>query len=382
MGTSPRAVPNSEAQNSMQSKSVPPKSASGSLHPILKKPNTAPSPTHKTTRLLLEQPGDENITRNPSNPPTPNVVEIAPNDDTSTGRPPPKKAAYFTTGRVARGGKRRPVFNRRKSSQTSISKSPVSPRDRHVEEKQADSPDPIFDVDDDLSAPLDPQTETELKAGDRTSADIDLVPTITTTTANIITNKSRAPKHPEITPTVLEIEDKEDPILSQGIETVSHDPKMQEPSDLDAETLHHSSYLTNETHFEPHTTDETPVPEFTGAMRVPIPPSMMRSLMDIITDETSENDLIPAPCYPLHLFDHPWHPLPRDNYLLDYMIQGPDLSNPQPSNKPLVSKDFRAQWLLGLEEEEIQSMNGCEDYEILEEDLFLTRLVLRYLAIR
>ncbi|CAG8014959.1 unnamed protein product [Penicillium salamii] len=100
-------------------------SGSCSIHPILKKPQATPpaqpveGESHKSTRLLLDTPIGTKITLEPSNSPT---VMTSPTTIPDP-RPLPKKT-YLTANRTGRGPRRRPVFNRRKSSQTSIPKSP------------------------------------------------------------------------------------------------------------------------------------------------------------------------------------------------------------------------------------------------------------------
>ncbi|KAJ5263482.1 hypothetical protein N7478_011087 [Penicillium angulare] len=346
--TSPRAVPTSDSQKYMESKSVPPNCTpgSGGLHPILKKPNTAPTP-QKTTRLLLEHPSGENITTSPSNPPTPSVIEIAPKDDFSTTRQPAKKATHFTTGRATRGGKRRPVFNRRKSSQSSISKpaSAVSPRDRPIETPPRDSPEPMFDVDedDDLSAPLDPQTVAESKSHQASAATSWSDLTITSTTPIMLSKKLSSKTPPQLAPTLLDIDipDKQDPILPQGIETVSLDLNMQEIRNPNAETQDHSSY-------ETVVNLNVDTGDLPGARRIPNPEERRRPRSKTIPAKVSEKHPSYAHVRP-RTSDHTWHPPPRENFLINQMMLN-KRPNPQPLNEPLVSKDFRAQWLKVLEE--------------------------------
>ncbi|KAL2849206.1 hypothetical protein BJY01DRAFT_245975 [Aspergillus pseudoustus] len=88
------------------------------LPPILKKSNSSShGETQKTTRLLLTGLGGQSVTRKPSNPPTP----IPPSQPIMFGeqvnRQGQKKA--FVVPSKAKGGKRRPVLMRRKSSQQS-----------------------------------------------------------------------------------------------------------------------------------------------------------------------------------------------------------------------------------------------------------------------
>ncbi|KAJ5100459.1 hypothetical protein N7456_006511 [Penicillium angulare] len=364
-------MPNSDSQKYMGSKSVPPNGTpgSGSLHPILKKPNTAPTP-QKTTRLLLEHPGGENITTNPSNPPTPSVIEIAPKDDFSTTKQPAKKATHFTTGRTTRGGKRRPVFNRRKSSQTSISKpapapspaSAVSQRDRPIESQPRDSPEPMFDVDedDDLSAPLDPQTVAESRQASAATSWADLTLTPMTSSTPLIPSRRQSSKvPPQLAPTLLDIDiaDKQDPILPQGIETVSPDLNMQETQNPNTESQA-SSYETV-TNFNVNL-------ELTGssAPRNILNPEKRKSPRNRpLSDREAENRLLDGHGH-VHQYDHTWHPPPRESFLINYMLRNAQRRPPQPLNEPLVSKNFRAQWLQLLEEVKNMEASG-KNYDVM-----------------
>ncbi|KAJ5360509.1 hypothetical protein N7517_009700 [Penicillium concentricum] len=159
-----------------------------SPHSILKKPQHSEIETHTTTRLLLDTPLGTKITLQPSNSPTANMADEptpTPNmgnmghqrrkkasmDSDSTllpekvgnhgskktsivdeptiipdnvGQQGPKKT-YLTATRNGRGPRRRPVFNRRKSSQTSIPKTPPPTRRRSEPSTKADGADTLYE---------------------------------------------------------------------------------------------------------------------------------------------------------------------------------------------------------------------------------------------
>ncbi|KGO68945.1 hypothetical protein PITC_077740 [Penicillium italicum] len=152
-----------------------------SPHPILKKPQPSQVETHKATRLLLDTPLGTKITLDPSNSPTASMADDpAPipdkvghqrrkktTDPESTLMPekvgnqgskktsiagdstaipenvglPGNKKTYLAATRNGRGPRRRPVFNRRKSSQTNISKTAPPIRRRSEPTTKADRTD-------------------------------------------------------------------------------------------------------------------------------------------------------------------------------------------------------------------------------------------------
>ncbi|OQD80349.1 hypothetical protein PENANT_c036G10986 [Penicillium antarcticum] len=89
-----------------------------SFHSILKKPRPSQSEIPKKPRLAIFAPSGEQITRNPSNPPTPIMTEPTPEGPSRQG----SKKTYLAATRNGRGPRRRPVFNRRKSSQSTLPK--------------------------------------------------------------------------------------------------------------------------------------------------------------------------------------------------------------------------------------------------------------------
>ncbi|KAJ5672528.1 hypothetical protein N7507_001655 [Penicillium longicatenatum] len=77
----------------------------------------------------------------------------------------------------------------------------------------------------------------------------------------------------------------------------------------------------------------------------------MDELLEIITNTTPLDGLNCAPDRPLHLFDHARHPLSRPNYPFDHMIEGSHVSKPRLPVVPLVSKNFRKEWIEVIKEE-------------------------------
>lgn len=102
--------------------------------------------SHKSTRLLLDTSIGTKITLDPSDSP------IALTSPTAIPDPrPASKKSYLTATRTGRGPRRRPVFNRRKSSQTSIPKSPnaaigtATPRRRSEPAAKTDGSDAMYE---------------------------------------------------------------------------------------------------------------------------------------------------------------------------------------------------------------------------------------------
>ncbi|KAJ5759965.1 hypothetical protein N7520_007121 [Penicillium odoratum] len=371
--TSSRAVPCSD------SKSMPQNVLAGSatLHPILKKPKASTSAPPKTARLLIQQPGGDSITRNPSNPSTPNVVEPK---ESIAGRGPKRPLTPSRT----RGGRRRPlIVSRRKPSQATTPKAAGTTKkqsaehtvrqnaDQDSEDRESETSypmDEIFDDDDDMSSQPATPKSTERKTRDATWADhdhdqpfIDFPVTVTPAVASILTD-GRNPTNPAIiiTPAGLSM-DTQDPILSQGIPTVSAKAKqtMNSQTEPQDNSLSETNSLKHD--FHPNWPAQgTPVPGFKDAYRVPMPESMMDELLDIITDKTPLDGFLPAPAPPLHSFIHAWHNLPHPYYRFDYMIQHLKIADPQPSERPLVSKDFRKQWIRFMEENETLAQQTAE----------------------
>lgn len=378
LSISPKEVPDAETQTPVKSKSVPHHGVPTPLHPILKKPNTAPNEAHKTTRLLLEKPGGESITQNPANSPTSPGKPL-------TSRQVSKKGAHFAPARPMRAGRRRPVFNRRKSSQNSIPKASPSPRDRtfdkidkidktdKLEPKREDSSEPMFDVDDDLSADPGPLRTTERKRSkDATWTGIEEVhpppfdvldppETIVSATASIADKISvNSQNQPAITPAVLELADQQDPILPQGIETVSNDPTTRIPGTPHTETSDHSSYddlFGRNATYKPITPLYAP-----GAENVPVPiraATPVSNALDIINTNAT---LVQNRIRPHHIPDLPIKPPWRRADFLPVPSRQNRDPDAQPSNKPLVPKDFRRQWLQLLEEvEKIRAKEEAEE---------------------
>lgn len=156
-----------------------------SPRPILKRPQSSQVETHKATRLLLDTPLGTKITLDPSNSPTAGMADepvtnpgnvghqlrkktmdaeatLMPEkvgnqgskktsmagDSTvipeNVGQQGPKKT-YLTATRTGRGPRRRPVFNRRKSSQTSIPKTAPPIRRRSEPTTKDDGADTVYE---------------------------------------------------------------------------------------------------------------------------------------------------------------------------------------------------------------------------------------------
>ncbi|KAJ5197153.1 hypothetical protein N7449_007632 [Penicillium cf. viridicatum] len=156
-----------------------------SPRPILKRSQPSQVETHKATRLLLDTPLGTKITLDPSNSPTAGMADepitnpgnvghqrrkktmdaestLMPEkvgnqgskktsmagDSTvileNVGQQGPKKT-YLTATRTGRGPRRRPVFNRRKSSQTSIPKTAPPIRRRSEPTTKADGADNVYE---------------------------------------------------------------------------------------------------------------------------------------------------------------------------------------------------------------------------------------------
>lgn len=223
----PRAIAPSATGHS-HSKSHP--TAGQSLHPILKKPATAPSETQtqKSARLLLERPEGGNITCNPSTPPTP--ASASPEDhhkNIPTTRPAPKKV-HPATMRPIKGNRRRPVFNRRKSSQGStIKNQPSTPR--AIESTATGGSERRCSTTDEESEPYKPESETAHSQDDNESEilpfPIELSPPLPQQPSGNMTLVTELTK-PEIktsitvTPTALPISEDRDSMLAQKIETL------------------------------------------------------------------------------------------------------------------------------------------------------------------
>ncbi|KAJ5191313.1 uncharacterized protein N7498_010298 [Penicillium cinerascens] len=363
--SAPRAIPHtsSKSQPAIQSKSP--------LPPILKKPNSVHE-APKSARLLLKNPDGESVTLNPSTPPNPNMVELNTKDNGS-GRKIPKKP-HVNANRTGRSSRRRPVFNRRKSSQTSIRKA-TSPPSEQLENSHSAALDSLYNADftspSELSQPeiqgmMSPEPEDSW-------ADIESVEgpvpirrqaskPVTSPAASFLAGRVHPLRNPEISPAVLEIADKQDPILPQGIQTVSGSPIPKEGTQQHAEPMDFSF-----SDAFPSTPDEiaqdtgpfqdtgaaqdASMAGLTDAKRIPMPKSMLRDLLTIIEDPKPLTERISLPIRPWFTAEHAWCRLPEQNYLLDWMIlDDPRSLSPQPSRKRLVERGFRKNFADQVEE--------------------------------
>ncbi|KAJ5833388.1 hypothetical protein N7474_001699 [Penicillium riverlandense] len=350
------------------------------LHSILKKPHTAQSEPQKTTRLLLEQPDGNSITRNPSNPPTPNMAELntQENHPARTGQ----KKTSFAAGRSKRGLRRRPAFNRRSSSQSSVSKfsSPIQSSSHTYEVFGS------YDQDDSVLSPhvtAGSDTTTATSWIDLKSVEASLpVPHPGTGTTGTMTppspdlaisDKVHPAKRPDIAPAVLAISDKQDPILPQGIETVSDDPQ-REPTQATKQKSEPEIPSSFEDFFSfpeipdfpdtpspPDTTDQQPTTD-----SIPSSPSltqlelaeadnsteMLIELFKIINDRDplpAGKDAPHVPIRPWFTAQRQWLPAPREQKLFEWMLQDhTSVIYPQPKNDRLLPRNYRAQWVAAL----------------------------------
>jgi hypothetical protein len=250
------------------------------------------------------------------------------------------------------------VFNRRKSSQASISK--ATPPPSRLANSHLAAFDPLSDdfmSPDDLSQ-MDIQGGNELEDSwaDVESADVP-VPIANpssnqfpSSNTSLLTDRVHPLKNPEISPAVLEIADKQDPILPQGIQTVSGDPILKEraqqytePKDFSFSDAFPNTPDEADQHIDPFQSEtfQSDVPGLTDAKRVPMPMSMLNDLITIIEDPNPVQGRIPIPTRPWFTAEHAWRRLPRQHYLYDWMIYEDPITNRQPSEKRLIERGFR-----------------------------------------
>lgn len=339
---------------------IPHSQSRSQLHSILKKPRTAQSEPQKTTRLLLERPDGQSITRIPSNPPTPNMSELS-SKESQSSRPTNKKTCFS----ASRNTKRRQVFNHRKSSQTSVPKVSSASQQSSAPGKIFDSFDPLYDDDSLLKSAHNMQTDIISENEPGTSwLDVDsmrmslplskqhntaLVSSQNTGLA--ISDTSHTAQQPNITPAVLAMSDKQDPILPQGIETVSAEPSRTHENEKQTSepwTLSSSESIIKQ--YNPPKIEPEDIPHFPNAKSIPMPETMCTQLVSIINNPEPLDEWIPLPERPWFLAEHAWLPLVQPQYLFDWMIRDHTcIPKPQPSKKELVDKEFRSKFQIGLE---------------------------------
>ncbi|KAJ5182767.1 hypothetical protein N7492_000383 [Penicillium capsulatum] len=341
-----------------------------SIHPILKKPATAPSETQKSTRLLLERPDGGNITCNPSIPPTPrpaspsNYPKDVPAARPATRKPPP------TAMRPVRGSRRRPVFNRRKSSQTSTIKSSASRSMESKGFKKSDRRSSVTDEEDSESSTQDNEVDSghDEPEADQVPFPIEISPvtpsdpsdTITLTDQASVTDLPPSISRTTVTPTVVPISEKQESILSE-IETVSQDPLPQGQAQQRAESPNTSS----ESEDRDLMTQATDVPGLPGAKRIPMPKKMTKQLLRILRKASHTNEKIPLPNGPCVSAERVWLPVYPRAYLEDWMLQDESSSSaPQPSNRPLVTPGFRRRFEVEVEgwRKEEEALKGVQGH--------------------
>lgn len=295
--------------------------------------------------------------------------------DIPTGRQGTKKTA-FSNMRSTRGARRRPIFNRRKSSQTSVTKSsssgprpetkaaeqptatpcneeptPSIPIKQTIASSEASSEGLIFPIE--LSPPL-----TENPADPFILADPDYI-------ANLPRQTHQSNFHvPVPVPALTITEKQEDAITTEEIETVSEAPK---PGTGHPHAERKAPSSNNAQEYPPEPSPE-PMPEgidvpgFPGAKRVPMPKKMEEALLGILHNREPLKGRIPLPDCACVSDQHSWLPLHPKVFLEDWMLQDESSSSPpQPSSRPLVAKGFRmrfqgylkeAREVLRIEEEE------------------------------
>ncbi|KAJ6164480.1 hypothetical protein N7470_003152 [Penicillium chermesinum] len=367
------------------------------IHPILKKPNTVPvEPYHKSARLLLEKPDGKKITLGPSNSPPPDIVTTQPKESPPSRQAP--KRAQTAGPRTTKGFRRRPLFNRRKSSQSSFLKTPTRERresienvkkreipDGHIEAMDqstsknnpedlvilnpADSFDPFFDADDGINdglgpeiTPPHPQPPASLPSGRATSwteSEIDPLAVKLTIPIRAKPKNPLTPTEPTLatassttqvpgSPPVHSMSAKTDPVISPGIETVSAGPSQD--SKLQTETQDPSTSNPKDTPPTPQPVtpldhDLAPWPHL---RRVPMPQKMLDTLVEIFSNPVPV-ERIKLPDAPLHLVSN----------------AGPDsTAHPQPSNTPLVQPGFRSRFAREMEKARLEEEEPTPESEL------------------
>lgn len=234
-----------------------------------------------------------------------------------------------------------------------------------MESKATEGLERRYSTTDEESEPLQPEVETGHTHDDNES---DIVPfpielspplpqqpsdSMTLTESTLVTDLTNLDIKPSVTvtPAFPPISENEDPMLSQEIETVSQDPMPQDKGKQRAETINSSS----ESEDLDQILEETDVPGFPGAKRVPMPKKMKKRLLGLLGEARLTTDAkkkIPLPSGPSISSDRTWLPLYPQPYLEDWMLQDEATSStPQPSNKPLVAPGFRKRFAKQLEEE-------------------------------
>ncbi|KAJ5176644.1 uncharacterized protein N7482_002521 [Penicillium canariense] len=326
------------------------------LHPILKKPNNAHSEPQKTTRLLLETPGGGSITRNPSNPPTPNMPDLGRKDSTA-GKPGSKKT-YLTAARTSRGSRRRPVFNRRKSSQSSVLKTsdPSDTRESHPD--PAGTLDPMYEDGSALARlnrmpPQNVQSSLDVEAPWTDLDQFELTPIaqpsnpVAPANTSLVSNNLPSSKDPAPDPAVLAMSHKKDPVLPQEIETVSPGLGSQDPypAPQDAEPQDPSSSETA-AHIE-----GTDVPGFPGAKCIPMPESMITDLVNLLTRPEPLQEQVALRHRPSFISEHMWRRIASQPVLDEWAVaEEHSCAQPQPSDRPVVLSGFRARFAKAVED--------------------------------
>ena len=311
------------------SKSQPTNTAPGHLHSILKKPSNGQNEPHKSARLLLDKPGGAGIC-NPSNPPTPNIPEL-PSKNGPAARPSSKRSV-FTATRAGRGSRRRPVFNRRRSSQTSV---PKAPSPQTVEQKPTSPSDASLGLEPLLgSPPTDPPADRSVKA--KSAAGKQAHPTVVDSELPPEPSPRYTGPFPRPKTYVAESLFPRKPLISRKIHTVSERPSAPDKDKHRAECKDLSPSKSD-------VIEGTEIPGLENAKRIPMPEDMENELLNIIFHSLeSPTRTIQLHRSPWFLVAHPRSPLAEQLYLCDWMIEDqPSLVATQSPEKQLVQKEFR-----------------------------------------
>ncbi|KAJ5948789.1 hypothetical protein N7454_002096 [Penicillium verhagenii] len=314
------------------------------------------------TRILITQPDGEEITHNPSNSPTPSVVEPK---GSIPDRLTPRRSSLVIPGHSKRG----------------------SPQKPNGKSKNPGPTEEIFDDDDDMTSErTKPKSIHRRNTRDATWADLDHdqpyldFPVTGLTPAATSLLKDGKSGHPAITITPaglpftdLRFPEPHDPILSQsqGVQTVSDRPDQRsQTTQTEIQDNSLSSNIPGPYDFHPYEpVQRTPVPEYHEATRTPMSGTMTGALVDTILDNKPLKGFIPAPDRPLHYFTHQWHVLPRPNFLFDFMIKAPSACHRQPSRRPLIPRSFRRQWTDFITEENRLLAESMAETEAAKESL-------------
>ncbi|KAJ5099416.1 hypothetical protein N7532_006417 [Penicillium argentinense] len=341
--------------------------AKATPQPILKKSSTPQAESNKSARLLVEKPDGESIARSPSNALTLDLPKSHPQK--LAARQGPKKAAHFAAG--FRSGRRRPLFQRRKSSQTSVPKEESAAPKQQKPEPQQPRPQPqpqpqhpphpygdslSFDLvfGEDSALPLEESPHNTPLYDKMDSPDIDeMLDQLSTLKLPKTTPSEKATATATAVP-APDLDSDAETLISPAPETVSEDPQDETPKPKDkgkgkqrAEP-NDSGYASSSSSSDGVPADWTRIPgfenipSFKNRYRIPMPEKMKEALTKVLNDP-EPIEKVPLPTRPWWQFEDAWGSLPRKEYLEDWMLTDYD-HNGQPSNFPLVEPGFRTRF--------------------------------------